>query len=331
MDSLTQIVVGIATVEVLAGKKLGNKRTFIYGAILGTLPDLDIWIGYLFDPVRAVDFHRSLTHSFLGILLLSPLLGALFWRIEKKRISYLLATILVGATITTHIAIDLFTSWGVQLFYPNSMRVSFKTIFVIDPLYTLPWIIALAVMWKQRGKQRLLALKKGFLWSSAYLLWTVAAKLYAVQEFKKALDHQNIAYQELIVKPTALNSILWQSQVKGEHQYYIGDYSFFDTQPIQFESYQNNPSAEKAIHHTDDFATLVQVTEGWYIIEQHDDTYHFNDLRFGVMNNQSDQQQFVFSYIFLPQENGYKVIEAPKTARDGKELMKKLWIRMKGN
>lgn len=331
MDSLTQIAVGIATVEVLAGKKLGNKRTFIYGAILGTLPDLDIWIGYLFDPVKAVDFHRSLTHSFLGIVLLSPLLGALFWRIEKNRISYKHSIILIAAAFTTHIAIDLFTSWGVQLFYPYSTRISFKTIFVVDPLYTLPWIIALTVMWKQKGTKRLHTLKKGFLWSSAYLIWTVAAKLYAVQEFKRALEQQNIAYQELIVKPTALNSILWQSQVKGEQQYYIGDYSFFDTQQIDFKTYYNDPIAEKSIQHTDDFATLVQVTEGWYIIRQQDSTYHFNDLRFGVMKNQFDQEQFIFSYLFLPQNDGFKVIEAPKTTRDGKALLKKLWIRLKGN
>lgn len=331
MDSLTQIAIGIATVEVIAGQQLGNKRTFLYGAILGTLPDLDVWIGYLFDPVKAVDFHRSLTHSFLGILLLSPLLGALFWRIERKRISYAMATILVAATIATHIAIDLFTSWGVQLLYPHSTRFSFKTIFVVDPLYTLPWIIALVVMWRQRGKLRMKTLRRGFIWSSVYLLWTVAAKFYTVQVFKKALQDQGIVYQELIVKPTALNSILWQSQVKGEDLYFIGDYSFFDTQPIVFESYENDPIAEAVIHHTDDFSTLVEVTEGWYIIEEKAGNYHFNDLRFGVMKNENGQQQFVFSYIFLPDVVGFKVIEAPKTARDGKALMAKLWVRVKGN
>ena len=41
MDSLTQIVLGIATAELVAGKKLQNK-TFLYGAMLGTIPDLDI-------------------------------------------------------------------------------------------------------------------------------------------------------------------------------------------------------------------------------------------------------------------------------------------------
>lgn len=331
MDSLTQIAIGIATVEVLAGQKLGNKRTFIYGAILGTLPDLDVWVGYLFDPVKAVDFHRSLTHSFLGILILSPLLGALFWRIERNRISFIRAVILVAATIATHIAIDLFTSWGVQLLYPYNARFSFKTIFVIDPLYTITWIIALIVMWRQRGKLRMKTLRRGFIWSSIYLLWTVGAKLYTVQVFKAALQEQGIEYRELIVKPTALNTLLWQSQVKGEDLYYIGDYSFFDTQPIQFEPYQNDPIAEKVIQQTDDFATLVEVTEGWYIIEEKQGNYHFNDLRFGVMKQADGEQQFIFSYVFQPENDGFKVIEAPKTARDGKALMKKLWVRLKGN
>ena len=51
MDSLTQIALGIAVAEVCAGKKLKNK-TFLYGAILGTLPDLDITMGQVFKPSR---------------------------------------------------------------------------------------------------------------------------------------------------------------------------------------------------------------------------------------------------------------------------------------
>ena len=40
MDSLTQIVLGAAVGEVALGKKVGNKA-MLYGAIAGTIPDLD--------------------------------------------------------------------------------------------------------------------------------------------------------------------------------------------------------------------------------------------------------------------------------------------------
>ena len=41
MDSLTQIVLGAAVAELTLGKKIGNKAA-LWGAICGTIPDLDI-------------------------------------------------------------------------------------------------------------------------------------------------------------------------------------------------------------------------------------------------------------------------------------------------
>jgi inner membrane protein len=40
----TQIALGIAIAEVCAGKNLKTKQ-FIYGSILGTIPDLDVVVG----------------------------------------------------------------------------------------------------------------------------------------------------------------------------------------------------------------------------------------------------------------------------------------------
>lgn len=334
MDSLTQIAIGIATVEVLAGDTLKN-RSYLYGAILGTFPDLDVWFGYLFHPVDAVAMHRSLTHSFLGILLFSPLLGYLLWIIEKRRISFLLASGIIAATIFTHVAIDLFTSWGVQIMYPSTWRLSFKTIFVIDPLYTIPWIIALIIMWKKTGKSRKKILRRGFIWSSIYLIWTIIAKFLAMYHFKQELQLQNINYEQFLVKPTALNTILWQAQVKDGDTYYIGDYSFFDTKPVQWKSYKNDKNAEAIIAKDPKFSTLVEVTESWYTVEEKQGMYIMNDLRFGLMENENTgEEQFVFSYYFLPNatvENHFHISEAPKTARDGKKLFAKLWKRMQGN
>ena len=44
MDSLTQIVLGAACGEIVLGKKIGN-RALLFGAIGGTIPDLDVFIG----------------------------------------------------------------------------------------------------------------------------------------------------------------------------------------------------------------------------------------------------------------------------------------------
>jgi inner membrane protein len=41
MDSLIQIVLGAAVGEAVLGKKAGNKA-MLYGAIAGTIPNLDV-------------------------------------------------------------------------------------------------------------------------------------------------------------------------------------------------------------------------------------------------------------------------------------------------
>lgn len=50
MDSFIQIVLGIATAELYAGEKL-QRKTFLYGAILGTILDLDLVVGQLMNLV----------------------------------------------------------------------------------------------------------------------------------------------------------------------------------------------------------------------------------------------------------------------------------------
>ncbi|WGU68133.1 metal-dependent hydrolase [Capnocytophaga canimorsus] len=71
MDSLTQIVLGASIGEAMLGKKLGNKAP-LYGAIAGTIPDLDVFVGKLYDPITAITIHRGFSHSILFFLILSP-------------------------------------------------------------------------------------------------------------------------------------------------------------------------------------------------------------------------------------------------------------------
>ena len=62
MDSLTQIVLGAAVGELALGKKIGN-RAMIWGAIGGTIPDLDVLANAFMHPIDSLAFHRGITHS----------------------------------------------------------------------------------------------------------------------------------------------------------------------------------------------------------------------------------------------------------------------------
>lgn len=64
MDSLTQVILGAACGEAVAGKKLGN-RALLWGAVGGTIPDLDVFATFFTDEITATAFHRGFMHSFL--------------------------------------------------------------------------------------------------------------------------------------------------------------------------------------------------------------------------------------------------------------------------
>ncbi|MEQ3662803.1 MAG: metal-dependent hydrolase, partial [Flavobacterium sp.] len=142
MDSFTQIVLGIATAELVAGKKLQNK-TFLYGAILGTIPDLDIIVGKFMNDVDGVAIHRGLSHSLLFFVFLAPVLGFLISKLERTKIDFKSASWMAFWCFVTHVLLDMFTSWGTQILWPFDYRFALKTIFVIDPLYTIPLLVSL--------------------------------------------------------------------------------------------------------------------------------------------------------------------------------------------
>ena len=332
MDSFTQIVLGIATAELCAGDKLSRKKTVLYGAILGTIPDLDVVIGQFMTPVNGVAIHRSLSHSLLFFILLSPLLGWIITKLEKRRITFRSATLLASWCLVTHVLLDMFTSWGTQIFWPLPNRVALKTIFVIDPLYTLPLLIALIIaLRKPAASLRKKFVCRGIYVSSLYLALTCGLKLYALQQFKNALSQQHIAYSDLIVKPTAFNCILWNANVATTEAYLIGDYSLFDSKPISFKRYEKNNQLSEKLAGNPDFETLKKVSEGWYIVTEKDNHYYFNDLRFGLLAKDPENPQFAFSYVFKDEDGRLTASEVPKERRDGKALMKEILNRIKGN
>src|SRR5690606_37733207 len=129
-----------------------------------------------------------------------------------------------------------------QLFWPLDARLAFKTIFVIDPLYTVPFLIFLILtMFQNRSsKKRRIYNNLGLILSSSYLMVTLLLKWMAFTKFESALVDQNIAYKQIDTRPSPLNTILWSANVETDDAYLLGYYSFFDTQPISFETYDKN-------------------------------------------------------------------------------------------
>ena len=83
MDSLTQITLGAAVGEAVLGKKLGN-RAMLWGAIGGTVPDLDVFANLVTDETSAMAFHRAITHSFTFAFVAPLILGYLLHKTYQR-------------------------------------------------------------------------------------------------------------------------------------------------------------------------------------------------------------------------------------------------------
>lgn len=333
MDSLTQLVLGAAVGEKILGRKIGN-RAMLYGAIAGTIPDLDVVVGQFLDPLTAVEIHRGFSHSILFFILLSPLLGWMIARKEKEsKVSVMNGASLVFWALLTHALLDAFTTWGTQLLWPAPYKLAFRSIFVIDPLYTIPFLFCLIKAMRKnrtdysRTKWNNLGLKI----STVYLMLTLTVKGITYYKFQQAITQSGMEVFQLETKPSPFNIILWTATAETKDAYWIGEYSFLDSQPIVFKRYPKNHELLKDFTRDTTVKRLITLSEGQYTVQEKNGKLYFNDLRFGLLRTDKDNQQFAFSYVLIHTEDGFRAVEVPKTRQDGALLLQQLWKRILGN
>lgn len=335
MDSLTQIVLGAAVGEAALGKKVGNKA-ILWGAIGGTIPDLDVMTQWCMGIVESMKFHRSATHSILFCILTAPVLGAVLSRLyPKSAATWKDWTWLFFLALFTHPLLDCFTTWGTQLFWPfTDYAVAFKTIFVIDPGYTLPMMLALIVllfMNRNRLLRRRLNLL-GMILSHLYLSLTVVNKWVVSRAFEKAYTAQNLAVERYETKPTPINNVLWTATLETPDHYYIGFYSLLDKGiDIPFQEFSKNHHLLAPYLEADPrLQTLLGITTGYYSVQESDSGLIINDLRFGQAKGwNSEGGDFVFAYNYYPAEGDVpsRIEKRPRAFEDLPKLTRQIFER----
>lgn len=301
MDTITQVALGAAVGEVTLGKKVGNKA-ILWGGVAGTIPDLDILSGPFMDSVSRIAFHRGFSHSILFALLFAPVLGYLIYRIYKGReANWWDWSKLAFWSLFTHSILDNFTSYGTQFFWPFSdYRVALNTIFVIDPLYTVPLVISvIAVLFYHRSSQKRQVLNfLGLGVSILYLMFTVVNKLYVNSVFENQLREKNISYQRILSAPTPLNNILWRTVAESPDGYYEGYYSLFDQgKEIELDYFEKNHKLLSGLKHRPKIQKLDWITKGFYTVSKENGDLFLNDMRYGRMNGWAKfEGEFIFSF-----------------------------------
>ncbi len=191
----------------------------ILGFLSGMAPDLDIFIHSDNDPLLFLEYHRQFTHSIIFIPIGGFICAVVFYFLFARfklsfRQTYLFCTLGYG----THGLLDSCTSYGTQLFWPfSSYRISWDTISIIDPLFTLP--LLLFIIWASIKKQPKFALI-GLIWALAYHAIGFAQNHRATNIGWQLAEQRNHQPIRLNAKPTLGNVLLWKVIYETEDRFY---------------------------------------------------------------------------------------------------------------
>ncbi|SFZ94282.1 inner membrane protein [Flaviramulus basaltis] len=339
MDSLTQIILGAACGEAVLGKKIGNKA-LLFGAIGGTIPDLDVYVGNILygNHIDAMLFHRGFMHSILFSVLGAFILGWLVHKLYNSG-SRLNTTTqknwiwLWFISLFTHPILDCFTPYGTQLFTPfSNYRVAFNNIAVVDPIYTLPFLICMVVLmfFNRTSNKRRLWLKLGLSISSIYMLFTLGNKLYIDSLFRKSLNEREIHSIRFSTQPYIFNNILWYGIAETDTSYFVANYSLFDTKK-RFLNFKTIPKQrDLKSSEFDDIKSLAWFSNQYYSVYKIDENeYQYNDLRYPLLD-ENNPNTSIFSLLLYKDENRLNMKPFEPKFDSLSEIMVSLWTRIKG-
>ncbi|MEQ9490974.1 MAG: metal-dependent hydrolase [Alphaproteobacteria bacterium] len=222
MDSLTQFALGGVVAGAMLGPRIGARAAILAGGALGTAPDLDTFLPSA-DAVAAFTSHRGWSHSLIIQALAAPLFAEALMRLFKPlRTERWRTWATVYLVFATHALLDAMTVYGTKLFWPlYTEPVGVGSMFIIDPLYTLPLLIV--VVWALSRKQwteRLSRWTKGALAiSTAYLAVATGFQQVIEQRAGEILAANGATPERVLAIPTPFNILYWKAIVIDGDRY----------------------------------------------------------------------------------------------------------------
>lgn len=310
MDSVTQFALGAVIGAVALGPRIGPRKAIIIGGLMGTVPDLDTFIPSD-DPVSSFTSHRGATHSLIIQALVTPLfaepLVRLFQGLRDRRILTYLAIYLIFAT---HALIDAMTIYGTRLLYPIiDTPVGVGSVFIIDPLYSLPLI--LIVIWGLASSAytpRLATWAKRALYiSTAYMLISVPLQHMAEAKAFRVLEDHGIVPERTLTVAAPFTTFYFKT-IAIDGNRYINLYTSILGGDDAVTAYIHPRRADliSCLSTDQRFQELAAFNKGIYSLSVEEDEIVMSDLRMGLSPN------YVFRFaIAASSAEGTKALERP--------------------
>ncbi|MEF1172470.1 metal-dependent hydrolase [Vibrio sinaloensis] len=291
MDPLTQGLIG-ASLPQSVGKKQHVIVAGALGMLSGMAPDLDVLIRSSQDPLLYLQYHRQFTHSLLFIPIGSMLCAVVLYPLFAKRfgLSFGQSWLYCALGFSTHALLDACTSYGTQLFWPLSQqRVAWSNVSVVDPMFTLPVLILVALaVWRRSP----VFARAAFVWALVYLsLGGIQKQRVEKVAWQLATERQHTPIR-LAAKPSFANLLLWKVVYETDDEFYIDAIrAGFSTKVYQGESVQKldiardfswlDVSSQQAI----DIGRFAHFSNG-YLAMVPNNPMRIMDVRYSIVPNQ---------------------------------------------
>lgn len=286
MDFITHGLVG-ACVGQSVGRRTLGRRALYCGALSAMLPDVDMVASLGGNPLAVLLYHRGITHSLLFVGFVGSLLGWLVYRLYRRhhtQDTLRIWIILFVVCLLSHVVLDCFTTYGTQLFAPWSRwRFSFGAIGIIDPFYTLPFLIPFVMGVRNKVPYRTAPLV--LIVTTTYLFWGMYQNVKAVDLAKEQLT--NTSVESIHAYPMILQIFLRRIVVHTAQDVRVGFISTLVPQSIQWYCERKVPVPQAQAFMENEFAKVFAwFTENQYFIlsardEAGGSALMMMDLRFG--------------------------------------------------
>lgn len=310
MDSLSQLALGAAVGVAVMGRRTAVWKAALWGGICGTLPDLDAFIDHG-DPVSNMTMHRADSHALFWLSLASPVLAAGIARISGEWAQWRRWWLAVWLALVTHPLLDLMTVYGTQLARPfSSEPYGVGSIFIIDPLYTLPLLIGVVVALSLRNRRGWRWNQAGLVLSTVYLVWSMLAQQNVVALVDSALRQKGLVAERVLVTPTPFNTLLWRVLVMTPDAHYEGFYSLRDPTPmIRFERFDSGAHLRAALAGVPAYERMAWFSRGFYKLSEQQGELLVTDLRMG------QEPYFTFSFVVARADGDrLQAVQPPQSA-----------------
>lgn len=234
MDPVSQAVVGAATAAIASNKTTLPKAMAI-GALAGMAPDLDVLIRSHHDPLLAIEYHRHFTHSIAFAPIGALLLSLVFYVLLAKRWQLSFKTVFTFSFLgmLSHGILDAFTSYGTHLLLPfSNARTAWDSIAVVDPLFTLPVLLAIVFAAYRQSRKALLT---GVAWGVAYLSLGFVQHYRALDMLEQIVQQRGHSASQISVKPSFANLAVWKTIYLHEGRFYVDAVHTFATKPYYWQ------------------------------------------------------------------------------------------------